>query len=57
MNEVVVGFCPMGCGKTLFLGAGGHITCSFNLCPDPAAVDKMLSNPSPAINQKSEYVK
>jgi hypothetical protein len=38
----VVGSCPMGCGATLFLGAGGHVTCSFIGCPDPSAVDKIL---------------
>lgn len=38
----VAGRCPMGCGSTLFLGAGGHVTCSFVDCPDPAAVDELL---------------
>jgi hypothetical protein len=38
----VVGDCPMGCGRTLFLGAGGHITCSFSECPRPTAVDELL---------------
>lgn len=39
----VVGFCPMGCGQTLFLGDGGHITCSYVDCPEPAAVDLLLA--------------
>ncbi len=38
----VAGTCPMGCGKTLFLGAGGHVTCSWIKCPDPARADKLL---------------
>jgi hypothetical protein len=38
----VVGYCPMGCGQTLFLGAGGHVTCSFVGCPEPSVVDDIL---------------
>lgn len=38
----VAGKCPMGCGETLFLGDGGHVTCSFNKCPNPGMVDEML---------------
>jgi hypothetical protein len=37
------GNCPMGCGETLFAGEGGHVTCSFETCPDPGAVDTILS--------------
>lgn len=47
MTEMVpvAGFCPMGCGKTLFLGEGGAVTCSYGDCPNPAAVDELLGNP------------
>lgn len=38
----VQGKCPHGCGDTLFLGAGGHVTCSWLHCPDPAAADLFL---------------
>jgi hypothetical protein len=38
----VVGFCPMGCGKTLFVGEGGHITCSHVDCSNREAVDEIL---------------
>lgn len=41
----VAGFCPMGCGATLFAAAGGHITCSYLRCPDPSAVDTILADP------------
>jgi len=41
----IVGYCPMGCGRTLFRALGGHITCSLIGCPDPAAVDKLLDDP------------
>ncbi len=41
----VAGHCPMGCGETLSLGEGGHVTCSTVKCPDPVAVDKLLSVP------------
>jgi hypothetical protein len=38
----VAGECPMGCGRTLFLGSGGHVTCSLLGCPNPAAADEWL---------------
>jgi hypothetical protein len=40
----VRGFCPMGCGETLFLGEGGYVTCAWVLCPDPEAVTKILED-------------
>lgn len=40
----VQGYCPMGCGQTLFLGEGGHITCSYGMCPNPSAVDEILAD-------------
>lgn len=40
----VRGHCPMGCGQTLFLGEGGHITCSWVMCPEPSAVDLLLAD-------------
>ena len=39
----VYGQCPMGCGATLFLGEGGHVTCSWHKCPEPGAADELLS--------------
>lgn len=42
-SERVRGYCPMGCGTTLFVGEGGHVTCSWRGCPDPGAVDKILA--------------
>lgn len=45
MSVRVHGFCPMGCGETLFLGAGGHVTCSLIDCPDPCAGDTILDDP------------
>lgn len=38
----VAGCCPMGCGSTLFLADGGHITCSLIGCPDPTKADDLL---------------
>lgn len=32
----------MGCGNTLFLGAEGHVTCSFIDCPEPDAATRLL---------------
>jgi hypothetical protein len=45
----VKGECPMGCGETLFLAEGGHVTCSYAACPMPNAVDSL-------INEKENYV-
>lgn len=42
----VQGTCP-ACGRrSLFLGEGGHVTCSQSDCPDPSAVDTMLIAPA-----------
>ena len=41
----VSGHCPQGCGETLLLGHGGHVTCSLVECPDPTSVDTLLDNP------------
>jgi Family of unknown function (DUF6085) len=38
----VQGYCPMGCGQTLFLGEGGFITCSLAECPRPDAATLVL---------------
>lgn len=40
--HLVAGYCPMGCGRTLYLGEGGAVTCSFVSCPDRAAVTLLL---------------
>lgn len=34
--------CPMGCGEMIFVGEGGHLTCSYVDCPDPAAIDRLV---------------
>lgn len=41
-DRTVAGLCPMGCGETLHLGAGGHITCSKLKCPKPDAASRIL---------------
>lgn len=41
----VSGRCPMGCGETLFVGNGGHVTCSLIGCPKPWAADALLEGP------------
>lgn len=41
-DRTVAGHCPMGCGQTLYVGSGGHITCARIDCPDPCAVDRIL---------------
>lgn len=45
MSATIQGYCPMGCGQTLFMGTGGHITCRRIECPNPGAVDQILGDP------------
>ena len=40
----VAGYCPMGCGSTLFVAAGGYVTCSYPPCPRPDAVADLLAD-------------
>jgi hypothetical protein len=40
----IQGYCPMGCGQTLFLGSGGYVTCSYLQCPKPDAVSVILAD-------------
>ncbi len=47
MSEKVQGFCPMGCGSTLFLASGNYITCSLDKCPDPCAANDILAENEP----------
>jgi hypothetical protein len=42
VSDQVQGYCPMGCGATLFLGAGGYVTCSWSKCPRPDAASDIL---------------
>ncbi|MFC8008712.1 DUF6085 family protein [Streptomyces cinereoruber] len=41
-NPRVQGYCPACRGESLFLGSGGHVTCSRLDCPAPTAVDDLL---------------
>lgn len=38
----IVGFCPMGCGNTLFRTGTGHIMCAKAGCSSPLAVSSIL---------------
>jgi len=40
----VQGYCPMGCGQTLFLGDGGYVTCCYGECPERSAAADILEN-------------
>lgn len=42
MSFTVRGFCPMGCGETLFLGADGYVTCRRDTCQAPDAASEIL---------------
>lgn len=44
-SQKVAGYCPMGCGQTLFLGDLGGVTCSDLQCPRPDVVHTLLCNP------------
>ena len=41
----VAGRCPSCDHESLYLGAGGHVTCAVATCDNPAAADSMLRNP------------
>lgn len=43
-NHQIKGYCPMGCGDTLFVASGGYITCSWEKCPNPTAVADLLAD-------------
>lgn len=56
MSEQVQGWCPMGCGKTLFLGSGGYVTCNWVKCPNPsAAADILDTSETEHVVQLNEY--
>lgn len=40
----VPGYCPMGCGQTLFRASGGYITCRYLECPRPDAMSSILED-------------
>ena len=51
----VQGRCPACRWQSLFLGDGGHVTCSRLECPDPCAADQMLHGENgPAATQATE---
>lgn len=44
VHQTVQGRCP-ACGhQSLFLGEGGHVTCSRGACPAPYAADDLLES-------------
>lgn len=44
-DRTVKGYCPMGCGPSLFRAPSGHITCSYVECPNPSAASDVLADP------------
>lgn len=44
MKQMVTGYCPMGCGQTLYLGDGDYVTCMKLECPVPDAVSTLLDD-------------
>ncbi|MGQ5576735.1 hypothetical protein [Streptomyces sp. ECR3.8] len=44
----IQGRCPACRGTSLFLGSGGHVTCSRLDCPNPCAADQLLHGEQPA---------
>jgi Family of unknown function (DUF6085) len=43
-DRAVAGYCPHGCGRTLFLADGGVIVCSYLHCPQRDAVADLLAD-------------
>ena len=44
MIDEIAGYCPMGCGQTLFRADDGSVTCSFIRCPNRTAADEILND-------------
>lgn len=44
-DDHVKGFCPMGCGPTLYLASGGYVECYVPTCPDSNAASSILEDP------------
>ena len=45
-NPRVQGYCPACRAASLFLGDGGHVTCSRIDCHNPCAADDLLHSPT-----------
>ena len=44
MSAEIEGYCPMGCGRTLFVADRGNLTCSYGRCPRRDAVVELLAD-------------
>lgn len=44
MSDDVAGVCPACGSRSLFLASGGHVTCRIVDCPNPSAVDELLTD-------------
>lgn len=42
MSEEITTRCPTCGGQTIFIGSGGHLTCSMVTCRNPSVEDAML---------------
>lgn len=49
-ENVVQGFCPMGCGQTLYRSEAGRVWCDNVDCTDDAAVHRLLED------QETEHI-
>jgi hypothetical protein len=53
-------YCPMGCGDTVHTDYDQDISCRAPDCPDPYAIEKLLSDPETEhisrINHEGEFV-
>jgi hypothetical protein len=41
----IKGYCPMGCGETLWAALDAGVVCLNRHCPDPRVVAKVLADP------------
>lgn len=48
-HHKVAGTCPACGSRSLFLGSGGHVTCSWVDCSAPCAADSLLNEASEAV--------
>lgn len=45
----VAGRCPSCGNSSLFVGTGGHVTCSILSCADPCVADRLLHGEEPVL--------
>lgn len=51
MTDKVIGRCPACLHESLFLGGGGHVTCSWSQCSHPDAASLLLQRAARTVDE------